>query len=154
MPSFVAHKPTANDRALEELRTDFGLGNDEDELLENILRKIDAIQSRVRNLKSRSEKVMAEDRVELRISDYLTSSPSLCSLPAAPSYRTPVGNYVASQLLAEYNLGAVLLPSNDEAVAAPQPQANGPIVNPHLAHGYEHVSFSFFHLISKFLNGG
>lgn len=143
----IAHKPTANDRAREELRVDVRLDNDGgegcDKFLENILRKIDAIQSRVHILKRRSEKVLAEDRVKLRLSDYLSSSPPLRSPPPTPSYRTPVGNYIASQLLAEYNLGAVLLPSNDEVVVA-APQTNGAIDNPHLAYDYEHVSFLFF----------
>lgn len=130
-------------RTREEVRANVELGNDEgedcDEFLEGILRKIDVLQTRVLNLKSRSEKVMADERVKLYASGYFSSSTSLSSPPPTPSYRMPVGNYIASQLLAEYNLGAVLLPSNDEAAA---PHANGAIDHPQSAYDYENVSLS------------
>ncbi|XP_057805503.1 uncharacterized protein LOC131020601 isoform X2 [Salvia miltiorrhiza] len=122
----IAHKVLKTHPAVGTREDLDELGNDEggehDKALEEILRKLEALQWRVRKLKSRVVEYEKEEEEEEEEEDKLAwvqsgAHPS----PTTTRRRMPVTtNYIASQLLAEYNLGGVLLPGATHHHPAPQ----------------------------------
>lgn len=87
-----------------------------DNLVEEMFRKIERLQSQVRNLKSRINKVKSENPEKLSSADDLdlpsglTSSARSLNSPPNDGDRMPVGSSnIASQLLLEYNKGNMVM---------------------------------------------
>lgn len=84
---------------------------------EHILRKIGYLQSQVAQMKSRVDKVMSEDVGKyssaddlslLMPSNALIGSPRNTASLSNNGDRMPVGSYITSQLLSEYNMGDIV----------------------------------------------
>ncbi|KAH6824027.1 hypothetical protein C2S53_000093 [Perilla frutescens var. hirtella] len=132
--------------APKEVNNGVELGNEEvfcveagscDKFVEDALRKIELLHSRVLKLKSRAGEVVSEHAGKLSSADALNPPISL-SLPPSMMYQMPVETYLVSQLMSEYNFGGLLLPesavpSNGEVVT----DANGSKNLDHLASAYE-----------------
>ncbi|KAK6162641.1 hypothetical protein DH2020_002482 [Rehmannia glutinosa] len=85
---------------------------DGDNSVENILSKIEFLQSQARKLKSRVDRVIHENAGKFPSDDNLSLSMPFSVSPAKNGDRMAVGTYIASQLISEYNMGDVLLPES------------------------------------------
>ncbi|KAL2477870.1 hypothetical protein Fot_47025 [Forsythia ovata] len=90
---------------------------DSDNSWEHVLQKIGFLQSQVGKMKSRVDKVMSEnagknsftdDLSLLMPSNALVGSPRNTASLSNNGDRMPVGSYIASQLLSEYNMGDIV----------------------------------------------
>lgn len=123
------------DESLDNDQLLFVKNENDDNSLEDVFRKIEHLQSRVGKLKSRMEKVKSENIEDLPSTDGLSSPipdnslvispPNSVSPPntaSSPDYGNgmSIGDYIASQLISEYNNGDALVPeiifSNGEVV--------------------------------------
>ncbi|KAK4416064.1 hypothetical protein Salat_2713800 [Sesamum alatum] len=120
-PAKRTQKVNTDDECLaddEMLRVETGSG---DKSLEHIFQKIEFLQSRVGKLKSRVDKVISAkaemfpstENLSLPVSDdALIESPLNTATPPNDEDRMPVGNYIAAQLISEFNMSDLLVPES------------------------------------------
>lgn len=95
-------------------------GND-DEILEHTMRMIQSLHSQVVEMRTRLGKVTHDQGGQFCGTDNLRSQNS----SSITAYGMSMGTYIASQLLSEYNQGAVLLPGSAVTTEVAGSCANG-----------------------------
>ncbi|KAL1546508.1 hypothetical protein AAHA92_23095 [Salvia divinorum] len=132
----ISHNVLKNSGMCEEGRSDSELGNDEardcNKDHEEILERLEGLQRRVHKLRSLVEEEK-EDDLRSVIWPNATLGLPLPPKPKTTCHRIPVGTHLASQLLAEYNLGGVLLPES----ALPGPLPKQTRHHPPTTHAYQ-----------------
>lgn len=114
-------------------------GNHENNL-ELLLWKIYCLQSQVGKLKGRDDRVMTENAGKLSFTDVL-KLPTPCNPSTSTSGDTmPVGTYIASQLISEYNMGDVRVIDSAVTSHGDLPDANSRKAHAYFANAYKNVS--------------
>ncbi|XP_042056023.1 uncharacterized protein LOC121800526 isoform X1 [Salvia splendens] len=133
----ISHNVVNNSGTCEEGKSDSELGNDEardcNKDHEDILERLEGLQRRAHKLRSLFEEEK-EDYFRSVIWPDGTLDLPLPRKPKSTYHRMPVGTHLASQLLAEYNLGGVLLPESAHPGPLPKPTRHHP---PSTTHAYQ-----------------